>query len=108
MSKENAPNGREPIKIAELKFLPIGGGQPTQGGPHESGLDGSPSALRSVEADPRKRRSIEHLPWVRQYRVTNLDTGVQFRIHEHRVDWAQTVEEWQAADKARKARQEAK
>lgn len=60
-------------------------------------MGGVPTALRSREVDPRRKHVIEYLPWARQYRFTVVDTGVKFRLHEHRIDWAQTVEEWQEA-----------
>ena len=111
MSKESAQgsgSGREPIRMAELKFLPCGQGVPSQSGPSEGGLGGAPSAIRSSDADPKLKRIIEHLPWLRQYRITDTGTGVAFRIHEHRIEWAVTLEEWQAANKLREERKGAK
>jgi hypothetical protein len=107
MSKEGAPpNGaREPIRIAQLSFLPQGGsGTPTQGGPHDSGLGGLPSAIRAREVDEKQDYQIEHQPWLRRYRILNLKTGVPFGVHEHRVSWTQTVTEWQEAQKAQDAK----
>lgn len=100
MSKDAAPNGREPIKIAALKFVSA------QSGPSE-GLSGVPDALRARDVDPLRIYAIEYHPWVRRYKVTNLKTGVSFGIHEHRVDWSQTMAEWQEGQKAVEARKKA-
>lgn len=56
-----------------------------------------PSAIRAREIDPRAVFAIEFHPWMRQYRILNLGTGVAFRVHEHRVIWVQTLAEWQEA-----------
>ena len=91
MSKE-APQGnaREPIRIAAMKFVT------PQSGPHDV-LSGVPDALRSREVDPLRIYALEYHPWVRRFKITNLKTGVSFGVHEHRVDWSQTLAEWQEA-----------
>jgi hypothetical protein len=107
MSKD-APNGqREPVPIANIKFLTNGGAQ-GQSGPHDSGMGAVPSALVSKHVDERKEHAIDWLPWARQYRITHVANKVSFRIHEHRVDYAVTLEEWQEAERAAKARKESR
>lgn len=103
MSKDAAPNGREPIKIAVLSFAPD-----TAQGPNNGGLDVGVSTATSREVDPRKRVFLEYHPWRRQYRVVPADTSVApFYIHEARIGWSVDLADWKAAEAEKAGRKAA-
>jgi hypothetical protein len=77
-----------------------------QSGPRDSGMSAVPGNLRSKLIDERQHHTMEYLPWIRQYRITYVPTAVVFRIHENRVDWSMSLDEWKEAERATKARKE--